>query len=63
MRVKCGCGKNEAVYAVYDDPPKPHCLVCMLEAVNCTIAVPVRTLDPWEMEKVEGPEQTKKAAH
>lgn len=58
MRVKCGCGKD-AMYAVHE-PIQPHCLVCMLDAVNNTIAVPVRTLDPWEMER---PENTKKAAH
>lgn len=62
MIVKCGCGKKDAEYAVYESA-KPHCKKCMLDAVNCTIAIPVRRLDPWEMEKVEGPQQTKKAAH
>ncbi|KAA8750066.1 hypothetical protein FE296_15825 [Paenibacillus sp. UASWS1643] len=59
MRVNCKCGKKGAEYAVYESA-QPHCLRCMLVAVNCTIAIPVRRLDPWEMER---PEDTKKAAH
>lgn len=62
MIVMCGCGQRVATHAVYETS-QPHCLLCMLDAVNTTIAIPVRTLDPWEMEKVEGPKQTKKAAH
>ena len=62
MIVKCGCGKKNAMYAVYESA-NPHCLTCMLDAVNCTIAIPVRRLDPWEMEKVEGPKQIKNTAH
>lgn len=46
MEVKCGCGRK-AEYAVYN-PTQPHCLSCMLEAVDCALSVPVRTLDPWE---------------
>lgn len=48
MRVKCGCG-NFADYAVYEKRD-PHCLICMMEAVDTPIAIPVRTLDPWEQE-------------
>ncbi|MEK3718913.1 hypothetical protein [Paenibacillus sp. FSL R7-0333] len=48
MLQKCNCG-NIADYAVYADA-QPKCLLCMLEAVDTTIAVPVRTLDPWEKE-------------
>lgn len=54
MSVKCGCGNN-AEYAVYI-PAQPHCLLCMLEAVDNAIAVPVRTLDPWEKEPVQAPQ-------
>lgn len=46
MIQKCSCG-NVAVYAV-GDSAQPMCLRCMLEAVDTPIAVPVRTLDPWE---------------
>lgn len=53
IRVRCGCG-NKAEYAVYEYPnTQPHCLMCMLEAVDVAISIPVRTLDPWEMEKPE----------
>lgn len=62
MIVMCGCGQRVATYAVYETA-QPHCLLCMLEAVNVAIAIPVRTLDPWEKELDEGPKQTKKAAH
>jgi len=48
MSLKCGCGEN-AIYAVYDDR-QPHCLSCMLEAVDVPLQVLVRTLDPWEAE-------------
>ncbi len=48
IRIKCGCGNN-ADYAVYEKR-EPHCLICMMEAVDTPIAILVRTLDPWEKE-------------
>lgn len=40
---KCGCGRD-AEYEVYDDH-QPHCLSHMLEAVDCSISVPVRRIE------------------
>ncbi len=46
INIKCGCGLN-AEYAVYSHE-EPHCTLCMLEAVDNAVAIPVRTLHPWE---------------
>ncbi|MBW4083579.1 hypothetical protein [Paenibacillus sp. S150] len=48
MSAKCKCN-NFAVYAVGDDA-QMMCLLCMLDAVDTEIAIPVRTLDPWEID-------------
>ncbi|MMZ70233.1 hypothetical protein D1872_332270 [compost metagenome] len=41
----CGCG-GEAKYEVYEHN-EPHCLECMLEAVDCSVFVHVRRLDEF----------------
>ncbi|MFD1990057.1 hypothetical protein ACFSGI_08805 [Paenibacillus nicotianae] len=46
INIKCGCGRN-AHYAVYKHE-EPHCLDCMLEAVDNACLIPVRTLHTWE---------------
>lgn len=51
MTLKCGCGAD-AIYAVYDNR-QPHCLSCMLEAVDVPLQVLVRTLDPWETNPIQ----------
>lgn len=40
----CGCGEHEAKYLVYEDS-QPHCLKCLLDAIECRIYVEVRLLD------------------
>lgn len=41
--VMCGCGK-EAKYEVYEHN-EPHCLECLLDAIDCSVYVHVRRLD------------------
>lgn len=44
----CGCGKGKkAVYEVYESK-EPHCLECMLDAVECREWIPVRRIDGLE---------------
>lgn len=47
--VKCGCGR-EAKYELYAHN-EPHCLACMLEAIDCSVYVHVRRLDELEYYK------------
>ncbi|MBP1999722.1 hypothetical protein J2Z69_000741 [Paenibacillus shirakamiensis] len=42
----CGCEMNLANYEVYEDK-QPHCLSCMLDAVDCRDMVLVRRLEPY----------------
>ncbi|MNB81404.1 hypothetical protein D3C75_281860 [compost metagenome] len=44
--VMCGCGK-EAKYEVYEHN-EPHCLECLLDAIDCSVYVHVRRLDELE---------------
>ncbi|MNW43558.1 hypothetical protein D3C74_207590 [compost metagenome] len=39
----CGCGR-EAKYEVYEHI-EPHCLRCLLDAIDCSVYVHVRRLD------------------
>lgn len=41
--IACGCGK-EAKWEVYEHR-EPHCTLCMLEAIDCRLWIPVRRLD------------------
>lgn len=41
----CGCGKGKkANYEVYEDK-QPHCLECMLDAVECNHQILVRRIE------------------
>lgn len=41
----CGCNRNKpATYEVYEDK-QPHCLECMLDAIECNNQVLVRRID------------------
>lgn len=57
INIKCGCGKD-AQYAVYSDR-QPHCLSCMLDAVDVAMGVVVGTLDPWEQYPDPSPKGSK----
>lgn len=46
MKKKCGC-EREAIYEVYEDK-QPHCLECMLDAVECRIGIIVRRIDEFD---------------
>ncbi|MCC3381946.1 hypothetical protein ACFQ5D_18115 [Paenibacillus farraposensis] len=43
MVIKCGCSA-EAKYLVYEHE-EPHCMECMLDAVECKNQVLVRVID------------------
>lgn len=42
--IMCRCGQREAEYEVYENN-QPHCLPCLLEAIDCSVYVHVRRLD------------------
>lgn len=44
--IMCGCGR-EAKYEVYEHN-EPHCESCLKEAIDCSVYVHVRRLDPLE---------------
>lgn len=50
--MNCGCGRP-AYFEVYN-ARDPHCMDCMLEAVDCRHPVLVRKLQPWEKYKLGG---------
>lgn len=54
----CGCG-NKAVYEVYEDK-QPHCLDCMLDAVECRNWIPVRRIDEFDSVAITRTKTTKK---
>lgn len=45
--IKCAGCEREALYEVYEFN-QPHCLEHMLEAIDCSVYVHVRRLDPFE---------------
>lgn len=43
----CGCHRNKpAAYEIYEDK-QPHCLECMLDAIECNNYVLVRRLEEY----------------
>lgn len=45
--IQCAGCEREALYEVYEFN-QPHCLEHMLEAIDCSVYVHVRRLDPIE---------------
>lgn len=45
--IQCAGCEREAQYEVYETN-QPHCLPCLLEAIDCSVFVHVRRLDEFD---------------
>ena len=51
MDYRCDCNRK-AEFLVFAQL-EPHCLECMMDAIDCTVQTPVMTIEAWERKQRE----------